>query len=305
MTEVLRILNKLLTEHFERATERRQKRADEDYDEVVEEQLADEDNEDVYGLSRVADVLHALLSAYRDHFYPHLDHLLPHLVQLLAPARPYTDRQWAICIFDDVIEFGGPACVKYKDIFLEPIVNGLRDPAPDVRQAASYGCGVLAQFGGEQFAGTCAQVVPLLAAIVSEPDCRSIEKLSATENAISAVAKIIKYNHSQINRDETIRHWLTWLPVVEDAEEAPHVYELLCELAAGGHPALATPDALPRLLALLAEAFLRDAVPETSPVYAQMVNLVRQIQSNGELFSACLMQLSNEHQQALSQALSA
>lgn len=35
MAEVLRILNKLLTEHFERATERRQKRADEDYDEVT------------------------------------------------------------------------------------------------------------------------------------------------------------------------------------------------------------------------------------------------------------------------------
>lgn len=35
MAEVLRILNKLLTEHFERATERRQKRADEDYDEVI------------------------------------------------------------------------------------------------------------------------------------------------------------------------------------------------------------------------------------------------------------------------------
>ena len=34
MAEVLRILKKLLTEHFERATERRQKRADEDYDEV-------------------------------------------------------------------------------------------------------------------------------------------------------------------------------------------------------------------------------------------------------------------------------
>lgn len=35
MEEVLRILNKLLTEHFKRATERRQKRADEDYDEVI------------------------------------------------------------------------------------------------------------------------------------------------------------------------------------------------------------------------------------------------------------------------------
>lgn len=34
MSEVLRILNKLLAEHFERATQRRQRLADEDYDEV-------------------------------------------------------------------------------------------------------------------------------------------------------------------------------------------------------------------------------------------------------------------------------
>ncbi|XP_028164572.1 importin-5 [Ostrinia furnacalis] len=304
MAEVLRILNKLLTEHFERATERRQKRADEDYDEVVEEQLADEDNEDVYGLSRVADVLHALLSAYREAFFPHLDALLPHLVQLLAPGRPYADRQWAICIFDDVIEFGGPACVKYQDIFLEPMLAGLSSPEVEVQQAAAYGCGVLAQFGGGAFAASCARAVPLLAALVQAPAARSVENLNATENAVSAVSKIIKYNHSQINRDEIIRHWLTWLPVVEDTEEAPHVYGLLCELAAGAHAALATPDAPAHVIAVLAEAFLRDAVPPDHAVYAQMVQLVRQIQGNAELFNSCLMQLSNEHKEALQLALS-
>ncbi|XP_049887445.1 importin-5 [Pectinophora gossypiella] len=304
MTEVLRILNKLLTEHFERATERHQKRNDEDYDEVVEEKLVDEDNEDVYGLSRVADVLHALMSTYRETFFPHLDTVLPHLVALLAPNRPYADRQWAICIFDDVIEFGGPACVKYQDIFLEPMLNGLSAPEAEVRQAAAYGCGVLAQFGGAQFAAACARAVPLLAALLAAPDARADHNLNATENAISAVAKIIKYNHSQINRDEIIRHWLTWLPVVEDTEEAPHVYSLLCELAAGGHPALQTPDAPQRVIATLAEAFLRDAVPKDNAVYAQMVALVRQIQSNAELFNQCLMQLSNEHKEALQTALS-
>ncbi|XP_023934112.1 importin-5 [Bicyclus anynana] len=304
MAEVLRILNKLLTEHFERATQRREKRADEDYDEVVEEQLADEDNEDVYGLSRVADVLHALMSAYHESFFPHLDSLLPHLMQLLSPGRPHADRQWAICIFDDVIEFGGPACVKYQEVFLEPMLNGLREPEPEVRQASAYGCGVLAQFGGPQFAAACARAVPLLAAIIAEPDSRSVENLNATENAISAVTKIIKYNHSQINRDEIIRHWLTWLPVVEDTEEAPHVYSLLCELVASGHPALATADAPQLVIATLAEAFLRDAVPDDNPVYAQMVALVRQISSNTELFNSCVMQLSAEHKEALKVALS-
>lgn len=66
--------------------------------------------------------------------------------------------------------------------------------------------------------------------------------------------------------------------MVEDTEEAPHVYSLLCELAAGGHAALATPDAPAHVIAVLAEAFLRDAVPQDNPAYAQMVALVRQIQ---------------------------
>lgn len=87
------------------------------------------------------------------------------------------------------------------------MLNGLREPEPEVRQAAAYGCGVLAQFGGPQFASACARAVPLLAALIAEPDSRSVENLNATENAISAVTKIIKYNHSQINRDEIIRHW--------------------------------------------------------------------------------------------------
>lgn len=71
---------------------------------------------------------------------------------------------------------------------------------------------------------------------------------------------------------------LAWLPVVEDCEEAPHVYSLLCELAASGHPALAAADAPRHIVATIAEAFLRDAVPTDNPVHQQMVALLRQIQ---------------------------
>lgn len=87
------------------------------------------------------------------------------------------------------------------------MLGGLRSAEAEVRQAAAYGCGVLAQFGGAHFAPACARAAPLLAALVAEPDARSVENLNATENAISAVAKIIKYNHAQIDRDEIIRHW--------------------------------------------------------------------------------------------------
>ena len=46
-----------MTEHFERQTERNKKRSDEDYDEGVEEQLVDEDDEDVYTLSKLGDLV--------------------------------------------------------------------------------------------------------------------------------------------------------------------------------------------------------------------------------------------------------
>ena len=45
--------------------ERQGRRKDEDYDDEVEETLVNEDDEDVYVLSKIADVMHALFVVYR------------------------------------------------------------------------------------------------------------------------------------------------------------------------------------------------------------------------------------------------
>lgn len=72
---------------------------------------------------------------------------------LQGSDQPWSDRQWGLCVFDDVIEFGGPACVKYQQYFLRPIIEGVSDKNAAVRQAAAYGCGTLAINGGPAFAG--------------------------------------------------------------------------------------------------------------------------------------------------------
>lgn len=36
-------------------------------------------------------------------------------------------------------------CAKYQHIFLQPIFEYTKDKSPEVRQAAVYGCGILAQ----------------------------------------------------------------------------------------------------------------------------------------------------------------
>jgi len=306
MAELLKILDKQLKDHFEREVERLEKRKDEDYDEVVEEQLADENNDDIYTLSKVADIIHALFTAYKTDFFPYLDQIIGHFVKMLEPERPWSDHQWGLCIFDDVIEYGGPACAKYQSLFLTPLLTHVTDKSAEVRQAAVYGCGVLGMHGGDAFAATCAEVLPRLVEIITSPDSKSIENINATENAISAVTKILQHNNKSLNVDEILPHWLSWLPVWEDTDEAPHVYGYLCYLIENHHPVILGPNNsnLPKLIAIIAEAFHRDAIAPDHVVAQKMLNIVRQIQGNGEMFQYCVTQLSTEQQQALNQALS-
>jgi hypothetical protein len=104
MDEVLKIVNRFMTEHFEKADKRVLARNEEDYDDAVEEQLAEEDETDVYLLSRIADIVHSLFSTYKAQFLPFFQRIVPHFAKLLDPTRPsWADRQWGLCIFDDLI----------------------------------------------------------------------------------------------------------------------------------------------------------------------------------------------------------
>lgn len=42
-------------------------------------------------------------------------------------------------------EYSGPMCAQYQAYFMQPMLEYIKDPQPEVRQAAVYGCGVLAQ----------------------------------------------------------------------------------------------------------------------------------------------------------------
>lgn len=107
-----------------------------------------------------------------------------------------------------ILEFCGPASVAYQQFFTPALLQYVGDKSPEVRQAATFGCGVLGQFGGEQFAVTCAQIIPLLVQVVNDPKSREPENINPTENAISAVTKILKYNKSALqNVDEIINVW--------------------------------------------------------------------------------------------------
>ena len=66
---------------------------------------------------------------------------------------------------------------------------------------------------------------------VQNPEAR-IDKpgIHATENAISAITKICKFIEHGVPLDTVLPFWFSSLPVVEDKEEACHVYSYLCDL---------------------------------------------------------------------------
>lgn len=73
--------------------------------------------------------------------------------------------------------------VKYQEYFLKSMLGYVCDTQPEIRQAAAYGVGVMAQFGTELYAATCAGNYPL---------CRF--DISSSENGLSRHAFLKKSN---------------------------------------------------------------------------------------------------------------
>ncbi|KAJ2993084.1 Importin-5 [Globomyces sp. JEL0801] len=153
--------------------------------------------------------------------------------EFLAGNSPEpSSRQWALCVFCDVIEFTGEKSAAYQSHFLSIMGRSLSDPSADVRQAASYGAGVAAKFGGPSFAQFTVESLPHLFNIANDANGRADENLMATENAISAIGKIIAtYKDSgAFDANNVITHWVASLPIVDDGQEAPETYTLLLDL---------------------------------------------------------------------------
>lgn len=72
--------------------------------------------------------------------------------------------------------------------------------------------------------------IPLLVGVIHAADARSKENVNATENCISAVGKVMRFQSECVNLNLVLPHWLSWLPLNEDKEEAVHTFDFLCDL---------------------------------------------------------------------------
>uniref|UniRef100_A0A1I7YJ02 Importin-5 n=1 Tax=Steinernema glaseri TaxID=37863 RepID=A0A1I7YJ02_9BILA len=302
----------IIHEQMEKYVSRRKVREqhfNEDDDEDTQEEMNELIETENGVLARISDLLHYTFTTFGVDFAPLFEKLINDFAPLLS-SRQYGERQWGICLFDDLIEFGGPAkTAEHSHIFLPHMISALSDEYPEVRQAAAYGFGILAIKGGPDFASTLAGALPHLIGLINHPESRSTEEsIAATENAISAVSKILKYNSSAVDVNATIPVFLNWLPIWEDTDEAPFVYGYFADLVEANNPiVLGENNAnLARILYIIVEAFNKQAFDEESDkenVRGRLVNILRSLQGSNMLEGLVAAANLNDVQRATLQQL--
>lgn len=128
----------------------------------------------------------------------------------------------------------------------------------------------------------CAQALPLLIQIVTAPNSREDDNINATENAISAIAKLIEFNSSQFDATQALTSWLSFLPIIVDVEEAAQTYTFLCQLIESNNPVILGQNNanLPKIFSVFAEVLATEMFEgEDYPVLPRIVNLLKTIES--------------------------
>lgn len=206
-----------------------EKQETEDGEEESEDTLfAIEDDQTL--LSDMNKAFHTIFKNQGSSFLPAWSRLLPFYGAFIT-NQDSTQRQWALCIMDDVLEFCGEQSWAYQEHVRQPLIDGMRDEVPANRQAACYGVGIAAQKGGQAWSSFVAECLPTLFAVCQISHAREDDHVFATENACASIAKILQSNSAKVpNVQEVVAHWVNTLPVVNDEEAAPYAYMFLAQL---------------------------------------------------------------------------
>lgn len=307
LNQVLVSLKVVLGEVMERCQKRVEARqADEDYDEEEEEVQAEAAERDDDLLDALTTVLAALTKTHKEWMLSAFQPYVEVFGALVSSSEP-SHRRIGICAFDEVLEHLEEMSGPYMPQMVPALIQYSGDANAQVRQASVYGVGICAQWGGPLFAAHLNQALAAIQAMVNAPDARDEDNGFATDNAISALGKIIVYQADALgaNRAAAVTMFLQYLPVMRDEEEGIKVHGCLCTMLERGEPALFDQPAhvVPQLIKVFAAILETDTVDDdvTKRIGAILRNL--QQPPYGELSAAGFQALPPDEQAKLSKAL--
>ena len=274
------VIQLLLKEAMDRRQERSQGAEEEDEDDD-ETRLAQEENEEAL-IQTFAEAIGAMLKVYHSAVLPLFDSLLlPAFQAMMQPSAISADRVAALCVFDDIIEHcsadGGAS--RYVPVLFPAFIQYSQAEEPEVRQAAIYGLGVLAEHGAAADFSEQMQQQATMAVLtmVEHPHAFDSDNAAASDNGVSALSKLCR-------RSPTIAaagypRWLALLPLHADREEARTVHKQLVTLVEENNTALtgASHERLPDIICVFGQVLGTDLVePE---VGARIGNILKQVKA--------------------------
>ncbi|XP_028790376.1 importin-5 [Neltuma alba] len=263
-----------------RKHERAERAKEEDFDAEEREFLKEENEQEEELFDQVGDCLGTLIKTFRASFLPFFDELSSYITPMLGKDKTSEERRIAICIFDDVAEHCREAALKYYDFYLPFLLEACNDESADVRQAAVYGVGVCAEFGGSVFKLFVGEALSRLDAVIRHPNALHSDNVMAYDNAVSAFGKICQFHRDSINATQLVPVWLNCLPIKGDLIEAKVVHDQLCSMVERSDRELLGPNHqyLPKIVAVFAEVLCAGNDLATEQTASRMINLLRQLQ---------------------------
>ncbi|KAL9458999.1 hypothetical protein AB3S75_007817 [Citrus x aurantiifolia] len=272
-------IKQAITASSSRKRERAERAKAEDFDAEESELIKEENEQEEEVFDQVGEILGTLIKTFKAAFLPFFDELSSYLTPMWGKDKTAEERRIAICIFDDVAEQCREAALKYYETYLPFLLEACNDENQDVRQAAVYGLGVCAEFGGSVVKPLVGEALSRLNVVIRHPNALQSENLMAYDNAVSALGKICQFHRDSIDAAQVVPAWLNCLPIKGDLIEAKIVHEQLCSMVERSDSDLLGPNHqyLPKIVSVFAEILCGKDLA-TEQTLSRMVNLLKQLQ---------------------------
>ncbi|XP_057472819.1 uncharacterized protein LOC130761356 [Actinidia eriantha] len=273
-------IKQVITASSSRKRERAERAKAEDFDDEEGEILREENEQEEEVFDQVGEILGTLIKTFKASFLPFFDELSSYLTPMWGKDKTAEERRIAICIFDDVAEQCREAALKYYDTYLPFLLEACNFENPDVCQAAVYGLGVCAEFGGSVFKPLVGEALSRLNMLIRDPNALQPENIISYDNAVSALGKICQFHRDTIDSAQVVPVWLSCLPIKGDLIEAKVVHDQLCSMVERSDMELLGPNNqyLPKIVAVFAEVLCAGKDLATDKTASRMVSLLRQLQ---------------------------
>jgi len=305
LSPVFASFSTVLDDYEERRAARMERTEGEDFDEEEREALQEEHEAESELLDALGTCCTTILRLYGDAAMPMIESIMPVVGKLLEASRYVEERRVALCLMDDIIQYSAAGAAKYMPQVLPLLLEGAAGRDANIRQCCVYGLGQAAHHRSNGFRPHAPAAVATIISIIQSPDARSDENLSATENAVSALGKVMEFMPDCVD-PQAGALFVQSLPLEEDEVEAKVVHgQLLRLVRASDSRVLGEGNAhLPKLVEVMVRVLARGEKLLNPDDATGMVELLKQMQGMlpADVFNGFVSGLKPK-QQATLQAL--